>query len=211
MRAEAIRYLTDVGFDFKSAESPDLWTHLESHFYGRQPIGARFDPLPSDAIADLIMQGEEALLDALMHQHQRTGTLSPVSHVLNMPYVVGCDRSIHKMKSSDTLALIDQPGMATERLVHVVRTDREKIPSTHQATVKGGVYADGHTVGFFDLIPGDHSRESSVETDHPIYLATSDEIAALVKEMEVNIEDIVLATEAECKAMIARALRAISH
>src|ERR1700733_5193094 len=94
MRTESIQYLKSAGFDFKPADSPDMWLHLESHFAEPSRVGPKFMPLPAGLIADLINQGEDALLDALAACHLKTGKLAPVSHVLEMPFVVGTDGTI---------------------------------------------------------------------------------------------------------------------
>jgi hypothetical protein len=208
MRADAIRYLNEAGFNFKSVESPDLWTHLESHFYGKQRVDSRFEHLPATAIADIIMKGEDVLLEALMQEHKATGRLAPVARVLDMPFVVGRTSAIRasQAKSDEVLMLIEQPGTAAERVIRLLPVGIDKIPTTHHATVTGGLYADGHTVGFFDVNPGDNVAEIS-----SVYLATPDEILSLVREMEANAEDVTLVTQAECSAMIKRAMKALKR
>jgi hypothetical protein len=209
MRADSIRYLNDAGFDFKPAESPDLWTHLESHFSGARRIGSKFNPLPASAVAELIAKGEEALLDALVLEHQRTGTLASVTQVVDMPYIVGIDGdiSLSHAKAAETFDLIEQPGTIAERLIHVLPAGKDSIPPTCQATVRGGLYPDGRTVGFYALSPGNHADEDRIAAADHVYLATPEDIAALAKDMETNAEEIVLVTRQECDAMIARVKR----
>jgi len=204
MRADSIRYLHDAGFEFKSVESPDLWTHLESHFSGAGRIGLHFDPLPADRMNALIAQGEEALLDALVRQHKATGQLAAVAETIDLPYVIGIDSAIGAAEAThgEVLALIDRPGTVGERLIHVLPTPASALPPTRQATIEGGVYLDGHTVGFYTLHPGHHADEG-------LYRATPTEIARLATDMETNADDIALITRRECDAMIARAQRAL--
>jgi hypothetical protein len=91
MRVDSIRYLKEAGFDFKSAESPDLWSHLESLFAGSRRIGPKFMPLPAAPFAELIARGEDALLNALATQHIATGKLASVAEIIEMSFVVGTD------------------------------------------------------------------------------------------------------------------------
>jgi hypothetical protein len=144
MRAESIHYLKKAGFDFKPAESPDMWSHLESHFAGPSRIGPKFMSLPAGLVAELINRGEDALLDALAACHLKTGKLAPVSHVLEMPFVVGTDGTV-SVTAADRkrmLVLVDQPGTAKERIVHLLPAKADAIPGTRQVTVTGGLYPD---------------------------------------------------------------------
>jgi len=208
MRSEAIDYLNQAGFDFKPAESPDLWTHLESHFLDRQRIGARFNALASDAVADLIRRGEEALLTAMATQHRATGRMAAICHVLELPYIVGCDDTVGMQSARDyeSFMLVDRPGSFGERLIRLLPAGAGDIPTTRQATVSGGVYADGHTVGFFDLCPGSHTQDGENDAVH---LATPIEIVSLTREMESNSDQIAIATQHECAAMIAKVRTAL--
>ncbi|MGE3624440.1 MAG: hypothetical protein AB7H77_11300, partial [Bdellovibrionales bacterium] len=94
LHSESIRYLEQAGFHYKPAESPDLWSHLESHFSGRQRVGPKFTPLPATTVAELISMGEEALLDALVSHHKKTGNPGRVARVIELPYVVGTAAAI---------------------------------------------------------------------------------------------------------------------
>jgi hypothetical protein len=201
MRTDSIRYLKSAGFDFKSAESPDLWSHLESHFAEPPCIGPKFMSLPAARMAELIDRGEVALLEALAAHHLRTGRLTSVAQVIEMPFVVGSDGTIPLKDADKTrlLKLIDQPGTAREHIVHILPAKADAIPATYKVTITGGIYLDGHTAGFFALHPGSHPDAETADA----WLATPDEIKALARDMERKIEDITLVTRKECEAMIA--------
>ncbi len=208
--SESIRYLEGVGIHYKPAESPDLWTHLESHFAGPHPIGPKFSHLPASRIADMIGKGEEALLAAMVEQHRRTGRIGHVTRSIDMPYVVGTAGTV-SLATADkarVLTLVEQPGSVNERLVHVMPVAVDDIPSTHQVTITGGTYPDGHTAGYYDLQPG-HPPAGSKDKDACVYLATEDEIIGLAREMEEKIEDIVVVTRKECDALLKKVKKAL--
>ena len=208
MRAAPIDYLKKHGFDFKSAESPDIYTHLESTFANPGHTGSKFSALSQDLITMLINRGEEALLSELMERHRKTGKLATVKQVIEMPFVVGTD-SLVELKDDDkkhVIELIDQPGTRNERVIQVLPAQADAIPVTHHITVTGGLYADGHTTGFFSLQAGRASRDGKKAA----MLLTADDIRSLLHEMEARIEDIGLISEHEARAMIAKARKALN-
>ena len=211
MRAESIRYLKIAGFDFKPAESPDLWSHLESQFVDPQRIGPKFMPLPHDMITTLIARGEDVLLESLMIRHRTTGKLSPVSEVLEMPFVVGTDGlvTVTEADRAKLLDMIDQPGTPRERIIHLLPTTLGAIPDTRKVTVTGGLYADGHTAGFYSMRPGNQADTPHLEKTSA-WLATPDEIKDLAHEMERKLEDISVISRHKCEAMIAKARKALN-
>jgi len=206
---ESVRYLEQAGFHYKPAESPDLWGFLEGHFAGPQSIGPKFTPMPASFVAELINLGEEALLEAMVLHHKQTGTPGLVARVIDMPYVIGTAASIPlaEADASRLLRLIDQPGTAREHIIHVVPATADEIPSTSHMTAIGGVYSDGRTAGYFDLLPGERLEASAHGKMEGAlaYYATPAEIAGLAREMEARAEDISVITRGECDAMIAKA------
>jgi len=208
LHSESIQYLEKAGFHYKPAESPDLWSHLEAHFAGPKPIGPKFSTMPANFIAELIMLGEEALLEALVTHHRQTGSPGKVARVIELPYVVGTQGAVHLsgIDPNRVMHLVENPGTSQERVIHVVAASADDIPCTSQMTVTGGVYADGHTAGYFDLCPGDHANGEDGSKDMALaYLATPDEIAVHLREMEMKAEDIAVITRRECDDMIAKA------
>ena len=215
LHSESIRYLEQAGFHYKPAESPDLWGFLESHFAGPRSIGPKFVPMPTSFIAELIAMGEEALLEAMVAHHRKTGTPGRVARVIDLPYVVGTMAAI-PLAAADIkrlVRLVSQPGTPHERLIHVVPSAADDIPTTSRMTATGGVYADGHTAGYFDLCPGEHisgdGPEAKGAEDSFAYLATPDEITALAREMEARLDDIAIVSAKEGRAMINKALAAV--
>jgi len=207
--SESVRYLEKAGFHYKPAESPDLWGFLESHFAGPQGIGSKFSPMPASFVAELINMGEEALLEAMVQHHKRTGSPGRVARVIDLSYVVGTAASIplNQADKRHVLRLVDLPGTPRERIIHVIPSKADDIPSTCHMTAIGGVYADGRTAGYFDLLPGERLEES-VHDGKPsdtAFYATHDEIAALARDMQVRAEDISVITRKECDEMIAKA------
>ncbi len=204
MHTDSLNYLKSIGIDVKPAESPDLWNFLEEQVVRPSHIGHRFIAMPPAIVADVIVQGENALLDAMVVQHLRDGKIGEVSEVIEMPFVVGTNGSIMIAEDnhSDMLDLIEQPGTHQEHIIHVLLTEAEAIPSTHRVTVKGGLYVDGHTAGYYDLYPGD--ADDPAAQAKQARLATSYEIKTLALDMEENIDGIAIVTQRECEAMIAR-------
>jgi len=205
--SDSVQYLERAGFHFKPAESPDLWTHLESRFGGAGIVGPKFAPMSASFVAELIGQGEDVLLEALVEMHRRSGALGRVVQVIDLPYVVGTGAAIPLAKADPArvLRLIDQPGTPKERIVHVVPASADDIPVTTRMTATGGLYPDGHTAGYFDLRPG--GPETGDDESAVAWLATRDEIAALLSEMEANLDDVTIRSRKETEDMIAKAGR----
>jgi hypothetical protein len=215
LHSESIRYLEKAGYQYKPAESPDLWGFLESHFAGPRIIGPKFVPMPASFVAELIAMGEEALLEAMVAHHRKTGNPGRVARVIDLPYVVGTMAAI-PLAVADTsrvLRLVSQPGTPHERLIHVVPSAADDIPTTSRMTVTGGLYPDGRTAGYYDLSPGEHLAGDGPDAKGAersfAYLATPDEIAALAHEMKVKSDDIAIVSGKECQTMITKALAAV--
>jgi hypothetical protein len=202
LRADAVRYLEQAGFHYKPAESPDLWSYLESHFASPQSVGLKFNHLPGSFVAELIAMGEEALLDAMVALHQRTGALGRVERVIELPYVVGTGAAIRltAAEAQRALRLVIEPGTPQERIVHVMPVEADAIPCTTRMTATGGLYPDGHTAGYYDLRPGEIADKSGEGVF--AWFATPDEIACLAREMEAKIEDITVVSRAEAEEMV---------
>ncbi len=205
-RADAVRYLEQAGFHYKPAESPDLWSYLEGHFAGPQALGPKFDRMTSSFVTELIEKGEDALLEAMVTHHRKQGRLDRVSKVIDLPFVVGTGAAVPLAKADAryVLKMIAGAGTSQERIVHVMPAEPDEIPSTSQVTVTGGLYADGHTAGYFDLRPGEWTDDGA---ETYAWLATHDEIAALTREMEERVEEVTVVTRRECQDMIAKAGR----
>ena len=201
----SIDYLKQFGFDYKSAATPLIWTHLENQVSESNRIGAKFNSIPSSAIAGMIEAGEAALLAALESQHRRTGKLDQVSQVIDMPFVVGTVGVIPQegVDEDKLLRLIERPGTAQERVIHVLPVESDALPITRQVTVTGGTYADGHSVGVFGMMPGDGGQERRFG-GRMAYLATPSELRHLARDMENKADDIVAVTRQECDAMLAK-------
>jgi len=215
-RADCVSYLEHAGFHYKPAESPDLWSHLESHFGGRQAVGPKFTPMPSVFMTELIAMGEEALLEAMVAHHRQTGALGRVARVIDLPYIVGTGAAVPLARADKrrVLHLVADPGTLYERLVHVIPVEADEIPTTSRVTVTGGLYPDGHTAGYYDLTPGDQTADvdaASDEEEARAWLATRDEIATLAREMELGIDDIVTITRRECEVMVERAKKTLKQ
>jgi hypothetical protein len=204
--ADSVSYLESVGIHYKSAESPDLWTHLESHFDGPRRVGSKFSRLPGGLIEDMIAKGEEVLLKGLVETHQRKGRVSLVSCRLALPYVVGTEAAIpwSLVDRDRVLELIEDAGMPGERRIRVVPAAADDIPSTYEVTVTGGIYGDGHTAGYYDLIPGHADKDC-------VWLATPEEIEGLLREMETKIDDIAIVTRRECEELLEKARKALGR
>jgi len=207
--SDAVHYLEHAGFHYKPAESPDLWTFLESHFAGPRPVGSKFTAMPSAFVAELIGLGEEALLEAMVAHHRKTGSLGRFTRVIDLPYIVGTDAAVPlaEADSAQVLRLIEQPGTPAERIVRLVPTAADDIPCTSHMTVTGGLYADGHTAGYYDLRPGEHCENGDTLPAGFAFLATEAEISSLAREMEAKIEDITLVTRRECEEMLGKVKR----
>jgi len=215
LRADSVRYLEQAGFDYKPAESPDLWSHLESHFAGRQSIGPKFAPMPASNVAELIAMGEGALLEAMIAHHRQTGTLARVARVIELPYIVGTGAVIplSRADARRVLRLIKDAGTPYERLIHVMPAEADEIPCTSCMTVTGGLYPDGHTAGYYDLMPGDHPEDSAPALgadESCACLATRNEIADLAREMELKLDDIAIVTREECEEMIEKVRKTLT-
>lgn len=204
LNSDHLRYLHAAGFDYCSAESPRLWNHLESQINESNRIESRFRPLSAEAMVALIMNGEDALLDRLVAEHRRHGHIDRVSCVLNLPYSVGVDGVVSRaaVDESQLLQMVLNPGTASEQVIEVLPTAADAMPLTNQVTIEGGVYADGHTTGYFSLFPGSHK-----EMNDTVYLATHAEIRRLANEMLDNADDITVVTKAECAAMVEQVMR----
>jgi hypothetical protein len=211
MRTDSLNYLKNVGIDYKSSESPDLWSFLEDHVTRPHRIGHIFSPMSPLIIEDVIARGENALLDAMVVQHLRSGTVDEVTEVVEMPFSVGhCSSLIITNPDHEGLfRLIENPGTAHEHLTHVVAADEELIPCTHRVTVKGGIYADGHTAGYYDLYPG-FADVDDTEGGVQAWLATPREISALAYEMEHKLDDIRIISRRECESMILKARKRLN-
>jgi hypothetical protein len=207
MSADAVHYLKAAGFQYKAAESPDLWTHLVSQMTESQGVGTKFSPASSSALAAMIAQGEAALLQALVDHHRRTGALDQIATVIDMPYIVGIEGVI-PLEGADPkrlLRLVDHPGTSRERIIHVLPAEGDAIPCTKQVTVTGGLYPDQHTVGYYGLHAGGGSEKRF--GGKCAYLATSEDIKELADEMEQKADDISAVTRKECNEMLARVKR----
>jgi hypothetical protein len=205
MNHSSILYLKDAGYSYTSAESPQLWTHLENQVLESQPIGAKFNRLSMTALENLIAMGEDALVEALVAQHRRTGKLDKVHQVIDLPFVVGTFGIIPIEGTDDSklLKLVDGSGTPKEHVIQVLPVESDVIPCTRQATVTGGAYSDGYTMGLYGLSPGDGAKERRFG-GKCAYLATAQDIKILASEMELKVEDIVTVTRQECEAMLAR-------
>jgi hypothetical protein len=201
MHSESIHYLEAAGFHYKPCESPEIWTHLESHFIRPAPIGSRFVHFSASRMEEMIARGEDVLLDALMSGLRRTGKPGPVAETIEMPYIVGTSSTVSPAVADPAriLWLVDQAGTSREHIVQVMPAEADAIPGTRHMTVTGGLYADGHTAGYYDLCPG-----MPVKADACVYLATAEDIRALAEDMRVKAEDIVLITRRECEVLLAQ-------
>ena len=205
MSRASIDYLKQAGFDYKTASTPLIWTHLENQVAESNHIGGKFNPIPATAITAMIEAGEEALLSAMVEHHRRTGSLEQVQQVIDMPFVVGTVGVIPQegVDEARLLRLVDHAGTARERIIHILPVDEDTIPCTRQVTVTGGTYADGHSVGYFGLKPGDGELGKRFG-GRCAYLATLPEIRHLARDMELKADDIVTATRRDCDAMLAK-------
>jgi hypothetical protein len=201
---ESVRYLESAGIHYKPAESPELWAHLEGHFEGPCRVGSKFSRLPASLVEEMIAKGEEALLAGLVADHRRTGRLGPVACLLAMPYAVGTEAAVPlgRVDKARILDLIEEAGTPSERLIHIIPAAADAIPCTYEMTVTGGLYADGHTAGYYDLVPGHADADCA-------WLATAEEIESLAREMEARIDDIAIMPRHECEGMIVRARKAL--
>jgi hypothetical protein len=205
---DSIRYLEQAGIHYKPAESPELWCYLESHFAGPHAIGSKFNHISASSMAELIAIGEDVLLSAMVAGHRQGGILAPVSKVIDLPYIVGTEAAmpLARADKGHLLQLIARPGTPKERFIHILPAPADEIPCTRRMTVTGGLYADGHTAGYYDLFPGDHVNGEGTLA----WLATPGEIIALVHEMEAKADDIALVSRAACEGMIEKAKKAIA-
>lgn len=204
MSQASIGYLKEIGFDYKPADSPVLWTHLENQVIESHSVGAKFTAIPGLAFEAMVAAGEEAFLTALVDQHKRTGRLDSVHPVIDLPFIVGTVGLI-PLEGADPkklLKLIENPGSTKERIIHILVVESDAIPCTRQVTVSGGTYSDGHTAGLFGLSPGNGASDKRFG-GKCAYLATAQEIKGLADEMVLKAEDIVSVTQKECEAMLA--------
>lgn len=206
-----VECLKAAGLTYRPAESPVLWTHLESRFSGERRMGSRFDPLPSSFVAEVVALGESLLLQDFATAVRAQGRVERVRRVMTMPYLVGVEalRPRGEVNASHVLPLIALPGERGETLIHVVPTAADALPVTNKVTVEGGPYADGRTVGYYNLHPGALACE--VDAQDLVILATAEEIRALARAMREHREDVVSASPSACEAMAVRALRALDQ
>ena len=204
-----INFLHAAGVEFRSAESPLLWSHLESRFTESTGIGSKFTALPAASVAALIAEGEAALLDDMAGMLRDTGKVGHVTHVLNLPYPVGTEavRDAREVDAEKVITLIQAPGLPTEHRIRVMLAHADEIPCTNTLTIEGGVYPDGHTAGFLSLCPGDLPAHGRGDDAGHVFLATDAEIRSLAAEMLEKAEEITTATQEECAAMVERAMK----
>ncbi len=209
--AGQIRYLHDAGVEFLSAESPALWTHLESRFSDSKNIGSKFAALSATFVAALIADGEAALLDQMTGMLRDTGRIGRVTRVLKMPYLIGTEAvcAADSVDATKIITLIQSPGEVGEHHIRVIMADADDIPCTSTVTVEGGLYPDGRTAGFFALYPGDLPAHGRGDDKNHVFLATEEEIRRLTAEMLSRADDLTTATKAECAAMVERALKVL--
>lgn len=204
-----VNYLGSAGIAYQPAQTSALRSHLEGHFSESHSIGSKFSSMPDSRVAELIAEGEKILLDELAATFRKTGHIDRVTRVLDLPYVVGTDavKPRAEVDASRLIRLVQYPGAMQERIIDVLPTPAEAIPSTHKVTVEGGLYADG-TVGYYDLYPGDATLGGK-EEDKLVFLATPEEIRGLIREMQASLVDITVATGPDCEAMIQRAKKSL--
>ncbi len=198
-----------AGFCYKPAESPSLWSHLEERFNGGGGIGPKFLKLPERFVHDLLASGESALLRQFVEAFEKTGRIGRTMHVVKAPYLVGtrAARPISEADAPRLLKMIAAPGTWKEELITVLPVTEAEIPYTNEITFEGGVYADGKTVGYFDVHPGNALRDG--QRGESALLATPSEIKALAEEMRRMIEEVSVVPYSECEAMAAAALKAV--
>jgi len=129
MHPESIHRLEAAGFHYKSCESPEIWTHLESHFTDLTPIGPRFDHFSTSRMIEMIARGEDVLVESLMAELRRTGKPGLVTEVIEMPYIVGTSGAAPLAEVDDPsqiLNLVDQAGTAREHIVRVLPTEADE-------------------------------------------------------------------------------------
>ncbi len=201
-------YLRDHGFDYRTVETPRIWTHLEESFARRSGLGSRFTSLPVRKVRQIIRYGERAALHALVHAHQQGQSLSHVTISLNLPFPVGSERRVVET-NSDTrtqLSLIANPGTPSERLVTVRLVSESDIPLTHSLSVNSGLFADGLSLGLHSISPG----EPLVGYDN-ILLVTAEDIRRALSDMRAQIDEIAVVNAETCLELISRAEKALAN
>ncbi len=207
-----IEFLRAAGYTYLPAESPMLWTHLESRFTESRAVGSKFGQMSSAFIEELIAEGEAILVREIVETLRRTGRVERVTRVLSRPSRIGTSAVVPRAEvdSAHILSLVSGAGTVVEKVIRVVPTQANAIPCTNEFTVEGGLYPDGRTIGFFDVHPGNLLAQGRGDDANHVYLALEEEIRQLASEMRLKAEDLTTVTGAEGEAMAERAIKALS-
>lgn len=212
---EHLDKLSAAGFAYRSFETPCLWNHLEERFNAVHHIGARFVNIPEPQLKDLVQAGESTLLRSFVDSLNNYGRIERTFCVVTAPYIIGSPamRPLLEDERERLIQLVIYPGTLRETIVTLLPVTDDDMPYTNEITFEGGVYADGKTVGCFDVHPG--TRESlhkdfSSSGEEMVFLITPSEVRYMLGEMRYMADQITIATDDECHAMVDAALKVIA-
>lgn len=200
----SVSYLQEQGFNFKPANDPMLWTHLEQMIGDSFAIGGKFAPVTSSRLTEMISHAESAALVDMAEQHRKSGTLGVVETVITMPFIVGTEAVVpmDSVAEDQRYSAIIKAGDAREQCVTIVPVADDAVPSTKQMTVKSGLYADGQTLGLWGVQSGGHSARRF--GGQGAFLVTKRDVREIVASMTSQLDEITTVTRAEGEEMLKR-------